>query len=709
MELSPLALVLLGLLLATWTVGAAWIALTASARARQAQGARGGVRRLSRMIDTAPAIPLLVRSDGRIEGPERLAAWLGLEQLPGYLTELGGSGHGLAEDDLAALRDHVRTTQKSAAPFSMVVRPVGAASSLALHGQLADPAIAPGATALVWWFDVSDSQDRLERLGAEAKAAGEDFTALVGLVEQAPLPMWIRGADGALHFVNAPYAAAVGAADAKAAVAAQIELVEPVDGQSAAAVAARALEKGAPVHRRVLATIGGERRALRVTDLPVQGSGAVAGYAVDVEDREELARGLDAFRGAQRALLEQLPLAVAQFDAGRRLDFVNEPFARIFALGATELDRMAFDRLLDRMRDAGRLPEMRDFPAFRRELAGWFTAPEPVRADWAVKGGVHLKVLGLPLPDGGLVLMVEDRSEQLATLAARDTLLRVRTAMIDNLFEGVGVFAPDGRMQLWNRRMGVLWDLPEALLEEPAPRIEAMLEAIAPHLARPAQVAAIGDVVRAATLDRRGRAGQVLLADGRTLAFAGVPLPDGNGLLTVTDITGQKLREDVLRERADLVQPSPGHSTAMAGGAREPVELLPFVTALVREQEVAIEARGLALDLRGARSSGEVMADPAQLRAAIQILLQQAIAGCAAGGRIQVTLAGPRKAERIAIAHDGTALPPEVLDEALGSAVPRSEAGRELARARWLIEAQEGRLLLRSEPGRGTLASISLS
>ena len=81
MELSPTALVLLGLLLAGWTFGAAWLVLAAQSRARQARAAKTTARRLTRMIDDSPAIPLLVKADGKIEGPERLAAWLGLDQL----------------------------------------------------------------------------------------------------------------------------------------------------------------------------------------------------------------------------------------------------------------------------------------------------------------------------------------------------------------------------------------------------------------------------------------------------------------------------------------------------------------------------------------------------------------------------------------------------------------------------------------------------
>src|SRR6187402_2589537 len=123
MELSPTALVLLGLLLAAWTFGAVWLVLAAQGRARQAKVARSTARRLTRMIDDSPAVPLLVRADGKIEGPERLAAWLGLDALPGFLSELQGDDAGLSADDLEQLRDAVRKTQKTAAAFRMVVSP----------------------------------------------------------------------------------------------------------------------------------------------------------------------------------------------------------------------------------------------------------------------------------------------------------------------------------------------------------------------------------------------------------------------------------------------------------------------------------------------------------------------------------------------------------------------------------------------------------
>ena len=727
--MSPTALVLLGLLLAGWTACAAWLVLAAQNKVAQARAARGTIRRLSRIIDDAPAVPLLVRADGRIEGPDRLAGWLGLPALPGFLSELDTGSEGVGAEDLAELRDAVRRTQKTASPFSMVVVPRGSSRSLAVRGHLADPVVAPGGAAVLWWFDFSESEGELAQLRTQAARARDDFAALVGLIEAAPMPMWFRGPDARLQLVNSAYVKAVEAASAADVLDRQVELVEKIDGLSAAQVAQQARDRDMPVERIVQATIGNQRRALRVSDLPL-GRDGVAGYAIDIEEMEEQARALRAFREAQRSMLDMLSVGVAQFDADRRLTFANQPFQRIFALSPNlQLNPPEFDRFLDSARDAGRLPEVRDFPAWRRELGAWFNAGEPSEVAWTLSDGTHLRIVAQPMPDSSLVLVAEDRSEQLALSATRDTLLRTRTATFDSLFESLAVFAPDGRMQLWNRRFPEIWGLPEDFFDK-HPRIEPLLEKIGDRLARPGQRNAIGEVVRAATLDRQQRGGRVLLSDGRTLEFAGVPLPDGNGLLTVLDVTDSKKAEDALRDRAAALEEADAVKTrflanmsyefrtpltsiqgfaellrsGVAGDlsdqaqeyvdaiivsverlgvqigtvldltqseagllpiATEEVELLPFVTTTVREREEAIEEKGITLDLRGDKSAGKVQADKRQLGRAIGNLLDNAITAVPQGGRIMVALNRHPQGVRIVISDNGPGMKPSELARAM--------------------------------------------
>src|SRR5690606_808384 len=97
---------------------------------------------------------------------------------------------GLEASDLEQLREAVRKTQKTAAPFSLTLTPRSSGKSLCLRGHLADPAVAPNGAALVWWFDFTESEGELARLRAETERARNDFAALVGLIEAAPTPMW---------------------------------------------------------------------------------------------------------------------------------------------------------------------------------------------------------------------------------------------------------------------------------------------------------------------------------------------------------------------------------------------------------------------------------------------------------------------------------------------------------------------------------------
>jgi signal transduction histidine kinase len=429
-------------------------------------------------------------------------------------------------------------------------------------------------------------------------------------------------------------------------------------------------------------------------------------------------------------------------------------------------------------RENGRIPEVRDFPAWRNELAEWFQRDEPHEEAWSLSDSTHLRIVAQPLPDGGLVMIAEDRTEQLALSATRDTLLRTRTATFDNLFEALAVFAPDGHLELWNRGFPGAWGIEHEVLDG-HPQAEDLLGAIAPNLADPSAVSRINQVIRAATLDRKKSDGRIELANGRTLDFTGVPLPDGNGLLTVLDVTASRQAEQALRERnraleeADAVMtrflanmsyefrtpltsiggfaelltsgiagelPPQAEEYAQAislsvGKLTEQVEnvldlsqseaglmplrqskleLLPFVTQIVRKQERRILDSGLTLDLKGSPEKS-VTADPHQLRRAISQLLDNAINGTPRGGRILVDIGRKRGETKIVIADNGRGMSQHELARALegirmsadGKGIERRQ-GLGIPLARQLIEAHGGTLEIHSRKNGGTTATITL-
>lgn len=729
MMLTQTALALIGLLVGAWTVAAGLAILASKRRVQRAEQSQRIARRVSRMLDESPALPLLVRADGRIEGHSRLAGWFGLNAMPGFLSELDAGDRGLPAEQLETLIQNVRTAQRTGAPFRMTLMPRGSTRNLALRGHLADPQISPGGAALVWVFDFSDSEAEMRRLRAETRSAQEDFAGLSGLIEAAPLPMWYRSPDGRLRIVNSAYVKAVGAESAEQAVRDGIELVEPMEGMTAGHIAAQAHLRNRPIERVVSATIDGQRRSLRVSDLPL-GDDGIAGYAVDIEEMEELTRQFRRFRTAQRDLLDTLSAGIAQFDAQRTLIFANQPFQRIFGIPAAWLlDSPPFERVLDRMREGGRVPEVRDFPAWRRERQDWFLANDAQEEPWSLANGTHLRVVAQPMPDGGLLMIFEDQTEQLQLSAVRDTLLRTRTATFDNLFESLAVFGQDGRLQVWNRRFAAEWGLEDSFLDD-HPRADALLSRLAEKLQNPGEASTIGQVIQLATLERRQTGGRVVLADGRQFEFAGVPLPDGNGMLTVLDITDAQKAEAALRERnaalveADAVKTRfianmsyefrtpltsiSGFAEMLQSGlagdlpdqakdyvaaimesvdrlgqqienvldlsqseagtlplAAEPVDLFPLVTDTVTERAPRIEAAGLVADVRGTRSVGKVTGDARRLNRALGQLIDNAISATPAGGKILVQCERKNGKAVVIVSDNGRGMEPAALARAM--------------------------------------------
>jgi signal transduction histidine kinase len=751
--LSVAGAALAGAVLLAWLIGAGWALVTGLQMRRAATFASVEVERLRRTIDTAPALLMVIRSDGRIEASERLANWFGLQRLPNFIADFAGVETGLSQADTDALLRDIVAAQRGAKPFVRSVQPQGSSRTLTIRGAPAAPGT--DANVIMWVFDATDAEAEIGALRSESSRVSRAFEALSLLIEAAPIPMWHRGPDLRLTLVNRAYVDAVDASSADDAIARGLELVEAAGGVGPIAAASVARDSGEVRARTVPVTLGGQRRSVRVVDVPL-GDAGVAGYALDNEELERAGVAFRRFVATQRDTLDRLSAGVAQFDADRALSFSNTPFQRLFGLKAEWIaDRPEFDRVLERLRELGRVPEMRDFPAWKAERRDWFKhAGGAIEEAWLLSGGIHLRVVAQPLPDGGLLLIFEDLTEQIQLASARDTLLRVREATFDNLFEAVGVFSADGRLNVWNNRFRDVWGFDEALLAS-HPRVEVLAEAAAPRLTTPSRAALIRELVRAATVNRKSRSGRVAFKDGRHFEFGAVPLPDGNALLTMLDITDSRRIERALRDRtvaleaADKVKTAfvanmsyelrtpltsiGGFAEMLAGGYagklngpakdyvqaildsvaklgllvddvlqmtqsdagvgdvnRETIDVARLLDAVASEHQGAADAKDQELVRNLTGEIGRVVTDAKALRAAIGLLLANAIAETAAGGRLLLHAGAVADGVQVVVSDNGPGT--GTLSEA----------------ALTLIESAGGMVTMMAEPGEGTAVQIVL-
>ena len=708
---------------ALWVAFAAAIAILAARRIRRAQSVLGATRTMRSLLDAAPARALLIHADGSVEADARLVQELGLSGAPKKIEDLTTDDGGIDRDDLSSLVDALADVRLGGAPLRRQLRLTGGERVLELRAALAPPPARPGAI-LAWMFDISDADIERTDLTRRLQQTEGALDALTHLIQNAPFPMWYRGPDLGLGLVNAAFVAAVEGRDAAEVIQRGAELIDATGPEGARAGAEAALESGRPYSRTQPATIGQERRMLRIVDVPLP-TGAVAGFAIDIQDLEDARIELASHQESQRELADRMSAGVVQFDDERQLAFFNQPFAIMAQLEPEWLnERPEFDRVLERMRENGRIPEVRDFPVWKSERRAWFTSPEDaIEEDWILSNGDHLRVLGQPLPDGGLRFIFEDRTEQVRLATARDTLLRVRAATFDNLFEVISVFASDGRLYLWNRRFSELWDLDETWLAE-HPRVDELVPAMAKRLVNPTAAAQVRELVRSTTSGRQSGTGRVSLTDGRHFEFAAVPLPDGNALFTMIDVTDSSRIEAALRERATALEEADRVKTdfvanmsyelrtplTSVGGFAEMLqagyagELPPaasdYVGAILESVDrlsklindvldlTQADTRGVVLerervDISGMcraaaeslrsrvtdkrqklelalePSAGSVIGDARRLRESVEHILRNAVAYTDEGGHIWLKASGDDENATIIVVDDGPGIPPE--------------------------------------------------
>jgi PAS domain-containing protein len=155
-----------------------------------------------------------------------------------------------------------------------------------------------------------------------------------------------------------------------------------------------------------------------------------------------------------------VPVGIAVFDPQRRLTMFNPALTDLTGLPVEVLStRPTLIALLDAMRDRNLLPEPRDYRSWRRQLAGMEDASATgiYEADWSMPGGQTYHVVGRPQPDGSLVLMFDDISNEMNRVQRYRADLELGQAVIDTVDDAIAVFSPSGQLAMSNAAYGRLW------------------------------------------------------------------------------------------------------------------------------------------------------------------------------------------------------------------------------------------------------------
>jgi len=403
--------------------------------------------------------------------------------------------------------------------------------AVALRGR------AVGALAAVW----------LEPIAADAaQSLAPDFRAML---EALPIPVWLRDKTMSLLWGNHAFLSGAGAPDIETAAQQQLTLEK-----SERDLAAAARAEGHALEAKRFAVVAGQRRALAFTHAPLD-DGRILGTAIDVTDISNAEAKLQQHIDAHADTLDKLATAVAIFDREQKLSFYNRAFAELWGLNEKWLDTRPTDgEVLDKLREARKLPEQRDYQLWKRQRLALYGQPEEYLPEdlWHLPGGKTLRIVAQPHPFGGLTFLYEDVTEKLALESSYNTLIKVQSATLDTLQEGVAVFGPDARLKLHNAAFARIWELELSdLVDEP--HVQKIAEAsIARFGQRPMWEKLVASIASGA--ERRRDWGEIERADKTILALSLAPLPDGATLATFADVTDRFRIETALRDRNEALE-----------------------------------------------------------------------------------------------------------------------------------------------------------
>ncbi|WGH77461.1 PAS-domain containing protein [Jannaschia ovalis] len=282
------------------------------------------------------------------------------------------------------------------------------------------------------------------RVDLDSLRAMEDEMALLTRAgDSAPALSWAIDAEGRIIWANAAYTTLVARCNGRDAASAwPLPTLFPD-------------EPGAPsgtVRRKVVARDGTEAWFDVTTAAPEpDGIRHVHALSLDAVIRAE-----DTLRSFIQTLTKSfavLPTGLAIFDREGQLALFNPALIDMTGLDAAFLSRRPrMTDFFDALRDLQKLPEPRDYKAWRDGLAG-LARGEAGRAHsetWTLPSGGTLRVTGRPQADGSVTLMLEDVSaERVATQRAQRDQAAL-TGLLDAVDEALVVFDGEGRRVLAN-------------------------------------------------------------------------------------------------------------------------------------------------------------------------------------------------------------------------------------------------------------------
>lgn len=252
---------------------------------------------------------------------------------------------------------------------------------------------------------------------------------------------------------------------------------------------------------------------------------------------------------ADMDVLNHLPVATAVFAADGKLVRFNRACVEFWGVDQAWLDgRPTLGEVFDRLRELRRLPEQRDFAAWKKQHADLLNGEgRGIDAFWHLPDGKSYRVQARRHLKGGLFMTFEDLSEQLRLEAALKERQGVERAMLEAMDDAIAVFGADGKLKANNAAFAALWRLEDGELAG-EPHLAVLSRLANGRLGHSTLWDILSNGVTSNEPERYGEWSKAERVAGKLLSLALTRLPDGATMASFKDDTDLERFEEGLKE-----------------------------------------------------------------------------------------------------------------------------------------------------------------
>ncbi len=328
---------------------------------------------------------------------------------------------------------------------------------------------------MIWFRDISLESQVIFELESEKTNWFKQIIQLEDLINNIPYPVWMRNDKLDIFQINNKYLDFFENKSREDVLSNHLE-IQDIKGENISknlALLAHSVNKSK--NQTVTVIKNGERKVFNVIETPFNVDERLdkiytVGALIDITELDDFKQNLKIHQNAHLEIMGKLGTAFAVFDQKQNLAFYNKAFSMLWKLEDNWLDQQPdYSAFLDVLRDKRLLPEVPDYLSFKsgeqKDFANIFEAKEDLLH---LPNEQTIRRVRIPHPMGGLVFAYEDVSDKLATRRAYNSLLSVQKEILENLFDAVIIFSPDGKLAFYNQAYLKLWKIAElALQNEP--------------------------------------------------------------------------------------------------------------------------------------------------------------------------------------------------------------------------------------------------